>query len=119
YISLCAFLWIIKKNYFFSFTPDLFGIENILVLIPCLLNIIEILKSDLKTDLKYDPNFIVTCGLLFYFSISIPTFFSWGALYYLVPGFEKILIMTNTTCSILLIVSFMKAYLCLIPDLKQ
>ena len=116
YISICAVFWTANKDAFFSFAPALFGMESILIVIPCLIYIFEILNSELKTDLKRDPNFIVTCGVLFYFSISVPIYFSWFTLYYLSPGFEKILLITNTMCTILLIISFMKAYLCQIPD---
>jgi hypothetical protein len=119
YISICGLFWISNKESFFLFAPDLFGIESILIIIPCLIHIYEILKSNLTINLNHDPNFIVTCGILFYHSILIPTFFSWYILYYLSPGFEKILIMTNLICSIFLIISFMKAYLCPIPDQQQ
>ena len=69
----------------------LYGFESLLIIIPCLFYIYELLKSNLLISLKSDANFISTCGLLFYFSISIPTYFSWYTLYYLSPGFDKIL----------------------------
>ncbi len=119
YLLLCGIIWISEKNFIFSFTPDLFGFESILILIPCLINIFEILKSDFKTDLKKDPNFIATCGVLFYFSVSIPTYFSWYPLYYQFREFENILLLSNVVYSIILIMTFMKSYLCLIPDQQQ
>ena len=119
YLLICGIIWISKKNNIFSFTPDLFGIESILILIPCLINIFEIFKSDFKTDLKKDPNFIATSGVLFYFSVTIPTYFSWFPLYYQFPKFENVLLLLNMIYSIILIMTFMKSYLCLIPDQQQ
>jgi hypothetical protein len=119
YLTTCFTLWIFKKNSFFIFAPDLLGIEGILITIPCLFYIYEILTSDLIINLKSDSNFIATCGILFYFSISIPIFFCWYILYYISPGSDKILIILNLICSSILILSFMKAYLCPIPDQQQ
>jgi hypothetical protein len=119
YLSTCTLIWTINKSSIFSFIPVLFGIEGLLITIPCLFYIYEILKSDLHIDIKSDSNFVVTCGILFYFSVSTPIFFSWYTLYYLSPGFNQILIMSNIICYIILIISFMKAYLCPIPDQPQ
>jgi hypothetical protein len=119
YLLTCTLIWTIHKSWIFSFIPDLFGIEGLLITIPCLFYIYEILKSDLHTDIRSDSNFIVTCGILFYFSVSTPIFFSWYILYYLSPGFSKILITSNSVFYIILIISFMKAYLCPIPDQQQ
>jgi hypothetical protein len=116
YIIICAAFWIKIKNSFFSFAPDLIGIESSLIIIPCLFYIYEILNTNLNLNLRDNPNFIATCGILFYFSISIPIFFCWYTLYYLHPGMHKLLIIMNLVCSSILIISFMKAYLCPIPD---
>jgi len=119
YLLICAFLWTSDKIMFVSFTPFLFGIEDLLITIPCLFYIHEILNSDLTIDLKSDSSFIATCGILFYFSISTPCCFSWYTLYYLSPGFEKILMFSNLICFTLLIISFMKAYLCPLPETQR
>ena|GEM_PF-1111047 len=119
YLSICTAVWTISKIAFYSFIPDIFGFEGLLITIPCLFYIYEILMSDLHINLNSDSNFIVTCGLLFYFSVSIPNYFSWYTLYYLSPGFEKILVILNISCFIILNISFMKAYLCPLPDQQQ
>jgi len=119
YFIFCFFIWVYKKNSFFEFAPNLLGIEGLLIIIPCFFLIYEILTGDLRIDLKSNSNFIVACGILFYFSISIPIFFCWGSLYYLSPGSDKILTITNQLCFTILIISFMKAYLCPIPDQQQ
>jgi hypothetical protein len=119
YLSICAFIWTMLKTTFYSFAPDIFGIEGLLITIPCLFYIYEILKSDLHINLNLDSNFIVTCGLLFYFSVSIPNCFSWYILFYLSPGFDKIIITSNILCFIILNISFMKAYLCPAPVQQQ
>jgi hypothetical protein len=119
YIAFCLTFWIKKENSFFAFAPDLIGLEGLLISVPCLFYIYEILSNDMNTDLRSNSNFIVACGLLFYFSISIPIFFCWYVLYYLSPGSDKILTITNQIFFTILIVSFMKAYLCPVPDQQQ
>jgi hypothetical protein len=118
FISICIVGWSLSNKLFFSFAPDLSGIEGLLITVACLFYIYEILKSDLHVDLKSDANFIVTCGILFYFSVSIPTYFSWFNLHYMAPGFQKIIILTNSIFYTILFISFMKAYLCPIPGRK-
>ena len=119
YLSTCCIFWIIKKNSIFTFSPDLFGIECILITISCLFYIYEILKSDLHIDLQSDTNFIITCGILFYFSISIPSYFSWYNLHLMAPEIERILLISNSVFYTILFISFIKAYLCPIPVQKQ
>ena len=119
YLSTCLIFWTTNENSFFTFSPDLFGIECLLITITCLLYIYEILKSDLPINLNSDTSFIVTCGILFYFSICIPSYFSWYNLRLLVPGFARILILFNSMFYTILFFSFMKAYLCSTPNLKR
>jgi hypothetical protein len=119
YLIICATFWTTRKDSFFAFSPDLFGIECLLITIPCLFYIYEILKSDLPINLNYDTNFIITCGILFYFSISLPSYFSWYNLTLIAPGIIRILILFNSFFYSILFFSFMKAYLCPTPKLKQ
>jgi hypothetical protein len=116
YISICVLSWLINNRLFYSFTPDLLGVEGLLITGYCLFYIYEILSSGINTDLKTDANFIVTCGILFYFSLSVPTYFSWYNLHYLASGFEKITIFANSIFYTILFISFIKAYLCPIPN---
>jgi hypothetical protein len=119
YFVICLTYWIARKDSIFLFDPTLYGFESLLITIPCLFYIYELLKSNLLISLKSDASFISTCGLLFYFSISIPTYFSWYTLYYLSPGFDKILSILIISSYMILIVSFMKAYLCPIQDQQR
>ena len=118
YIVICTLFWVIRENAIFSFAPDLFGIESLLITIPCFFYIYEVLKSEFIIDLQSDADFILTCGILFYYCISTPIYFSWFPLYYLVPNVEKILILLHLVFSYLLVISFVKAYLCPIQDQK-
>jgi hypothetical protein len=116
YIFICILFWLLNNRIFYSFTPVLLGFESLLITGYCLFNIYEILKSEVIINLKTDANFIVTCGILFYFSLSVPTYFSWYNLHYLAPSFEKITIFANSIFYTVLFISFMKAYLCPIPN---
>jgi len=118
YYSVCIILWTIKKDSFFAFSPALFGIESFLLAVPCFFYINEILKSDLPINFNSDPNFIVTCGILFYFSISAPSYFSWYNLKLMEPNILRILILSNSIFYAILFFSFMKAFICTIPRLK-
>src|SRR3984957_10749854 len=118
FISICVLCWLLNDRIFYSFTPDLLGVEGLLITGYCLFYIYEILRSDINIDLKTDASFIVTCGILFYFSLSVPTYFSWYNLHYLAPSFEKITILTNSIFYTILFISFIKAYLCPIPNQK-
>jgi hypothetical protein len=119
YYSICTIFWVLKKNAFYAFSPDLFGIECLLITIPCFLYLYEILLSDVPINLSSHPNFIITCGILFYFSISVPSYFSWYNLRHMNPGFVSVLTLTNSIFYAILFFSFMKAYICTIPNLKQ
>ena len=116
YISIYISSWILNHKLFFSFIPEYLGLEGIIITICCLFYMFEILKSDIKIDLKSDSNFIATCGILFYFSLSIPTYFSWYNLRYFAPGFHQITILANSIFYSILFISFMKAYICPIPN---
>lgn len=119
YYSTCILFWTFKKNSLYAFSPDLFGIECFLLAIPCLLYIYEILNSDLSINFNSDPNFIITCGILFYFSISAPSYFSWYNLRLMAPSILRILIISNSIFYAILFFSFMKAFICTTPNLKH
>jgi hypothetical protein len=119
YVSICTIFWQFKKDAIFYFAPALFGIEDLLIIVPCIFYIYEIMKSDLKMALKSDSYFIVTCGILFYFSISIPSNLAWYDLNIISPGFDKILLLSNNIFYTILILSFMKAFLCPIQEQQQ
>ena len=116
YIGVCILIWLSHHEIFFSFMPAFAGAEGIIITVCCLIYMYEILKSELDIDLMRDSNFIATCGILFYFSLSIPTYFSWFNLRYLAPDFHQIAILANSVFYTILFISFMKAYLCPIPN---
>ena len=119
YFSTCIIYWVVKKNSFYAFSPDLFGLECLFLVIPCLFYLFEILNSELPFNLNSNPNFIMTCGILFYFSISAPSYFSWHNLSLMTPSYLRILILSNSIFYAILFFSFMKAYICTIPNLKR
>jgi hypothetical protein len=118
FFSICVVGWTLNKKLFYSFAPEISGFEGILITISCLFYINELLKSDLIINLKSNSNFIISCGMLFYFSISVPIYFSWYNLHYLTPDFKEIFVLVNSVLYIILFISFTKAYLCPISDPK-
>lgn len=118
YFSTCSILWYFEAKGIYNFAPNLFGLEGLLITIPCFFYIYEIFRSDLRIDLISNSNFIVTCGILFYFGVTIPSYLSWYNLYYVAPEALKITIISNYSFYALLFFSFSKAYLCIIPQQK-
>jgi hypothetical protein len=118
YFTICIFFWAVKKNSFYTFTPDLIGIECLFLVVSCLFYIFEILNSDSTINLSSNANFIITCGILLYFSISVPSYFSWYNLRLIAPGALRIILLSNSLFYTILFFSIMKAYLCTIPSQK-
>jgi hypothetical protein len=113
YFITCIIFWIIKEKGVFFYSPILFGFEGILVTIACFFYILEIIKSDTYINLKADKHFIVSCGILFYFGITVPSYLVLYNLYYLDPIFFKLTIVSNYIFYIFLFITIMKAYLCI------
>jgi hypothetical protein len=112
YPIFCLFIWTTYPGSFFKYIPPMWGSEGLMIVIPCLFLIFEILQSNFNIDLKCDSAFIVTCGILFYSGISIPIYFSWSSLFFIIPEFHKIFIFWTTLLYILLTTTFIKAYTC-------
>jgi hypothetical protein len=119
FLSTCVIFWTVRKNTLFSFAPDLFGLECLLITIPCLFYVYEILRTEYFLDLKSNVKFIITCGLLFNFSLLVPIYFSWSTLFQINPDFNKILNFLSILFYSLLVIVFVKAYLCPITVQKQ
>ncbi len=119
FLIICGVFWLKIEKSFFSFAPAILGVEGLFITTASLFYLYEILNNDLVIDLKSNSNFIIACGILFYFGITIPIFFAWYSLYYLSPGSDQILTITNQICFTILIISFMKAYLCPVPNQQQ
>ncbi len=119
YFTTCSMVWCFDAKGIYYFAPHLFGLEGLLITIACFFNIYEILKSELHFDLRNNPNFIVTCGILFYFGITTPSYLSWYNLFYVAPDAIKIIFVLNYSFYALLFFSFSKAYLCIVPQQKK
>ncbi len=117
YVSLNTAVWMAYKRSIFRPISHLYGLESILITIACLFYFLEILKSDRIIDFKSNSEFIVVCGLLFYFSISVPFFFSVSSTYKF--KLFDIIASFNTLFYILMFVSFLKAYLCPLAEQKN
>ncbi len=113
YIGFCIFIWTFFKNGIFHASPDLFGIESLFIIVPCLFYIYEIAKSKFEKELKSDPYFIITCGILGYFSLQVPLEFSWHSLSNLFPNSDPTINFLNILMFSILIFSILRAYLCL------
>ena len=118
YLFLYASIWIYTQKPFFLTEGPPFAFENLLVTVPCLFVIYEYMNSDLIIDFKSDANFIIICGMLFYFSITTPFYFGYSILENLTPNFFKIFSILNFAFYSLLFISFTKAYLCPLPEQK-
>jgi hypothetical protein len=117
YILICTIIWVVIKKGIFITIPSLFGIENLFIIMPCLFYLYEMIKSDDIIDFKTDSNFMATCGILFYFSTTTPYFFGAYSLFKL--GLYEFFSLMNTVFYMLLFISFLKAYLCPIPERKN
>jgi len=119
YWCICLLMWTIYPKSFFVNALPLYGIENLFILTSCIFCMYEILKSDILINLKSDSNFIVICGILFYFSITAPFFIGYFFLIRIAPELDKLLNLLNSIAYTLLFISFMKAYLCQYQEQKQ
>jgi hypothetical protein len=113
YLITCISLWVVKQKGIFFYSPVLFGFEGILLTIACILYILEILKSDSYVVLKANEHFIISCGILFYFGITTPSYLGLYNIYYIDSIFFKFVIISNYIFYTLLFITIMKAYLCI------
>jgi len=117
YILICAIVWTFLNGAIFKSIPALYGFENLFLTIWCFFFMYETMKSDLIINFKSDSNFIAICGILFYFSITTPFFFSIYTLNKI--GLQNLFYFFNSISYTLLFIAFMKAYLCPIQELKN
>jgi hypothetical protein len=113
YFSMCAIAWFINFHAFLKFTPFLPGIESIFIAIPSLLLIFEILKSGLAEDLRSNPVFLISSGLLFYHSLCVPIMFFLGytQLINKIPDYYQYMIDITFIFYAVFIFTVVKAYL--------
>jgi|GEM_PF-5493183 len=70
-------------TYIFVYNSNLYGIESLIITVPCFLYFYEIINTDSDVNFKKDPNFLVVTGAFVYFSIT--------AQYFLLNFFNKII----------------------------
>ena len=114
YISI---LFLYQKSFIFSQGPP-FALENLLITIACFFVIYEFMNSNAVLNFESNANFIIICGILFYYSITIPFYFSYSLLEKISPEFFKIFSILNYVFYALLFFSFTKAFLCQLPEQK-
>jgi hypothetical protein len=112
------YTWTVMPNGFYAYLPTLYGLENLLIIIPALFYAYESLKSDLEIDFSKDPHFIIVCGILFYFGLTMPIFLLNGILNVVAPSFASLYKGINEFLLAILFISFFKAYLCPLPERK-
>lgn len=117
YILICSIVWTFLNGGIFISIPALYGFENLFLTIWCFFYMYETMKSDLIINFKSDSNFIAICGILFYFSITTPYFFSIYTLNKI--GLQNLFYFFHSISYTLLFIAFMKAYLCPIQELKK
>jgi hypothetical protein len=117
YFSMCYIDF--SHFYFTNHTPILSGIGYIFIAIPSLLLLFEILKSDLTTDLRLNPDFLIASGLLFYFSLSVPMSFFLGNAFFTnnILDISEYLVSINYIFYLVLLYTFIVAYSC--PPIKS
>ena len=116
---VCLYMWTAIPNGFYAYLPTLYGLEDLLIIIPGLFYVYESLNSDLEIDFRKNPHFIIVCGILFYFGITIPIFLLNGILNVIAPSFASFYNGINEFLLSILFISFIKAYLCPLPERKS
>lgn len=112
YIVFCISIWLYFPDAITSDLHNLFALEGILIAIFCLLYFYEIIRTGFSTKISEDSNFIAICGILFYFSSSVPYYFSSYNFFDLSADFLIIYDCMNYSFYTVLFLTFIKAYLC-------
>jgi predicted membrane protein len=117
FVSISLFSWMLTDNGFYTYSAKLYGLENLLIIVPSLFYLYEILSSDMEMDFNKNPSFIVVCGILFYFSITVPIFLVSNILLKNTPALAILYNAINEFLFSLFFISFIKAFLC--PSAEQ
>jgi hypothetical protein len=112
YVIFCAIFWLYFPNAITLNIPHLFALEGIMITIICLLYFYEFMKSGLAGDIQENTHFIVICGILFYFSTTVPFYFSSNSLLKISPALRIVSDCINYCFYTTLFLTFIKAYLC-------
>ncbi len=118
YILVCAILWIYFPHAIILNIHHLYSFEGVLITAICLLYFFELIQNDFHTDILENPQFIIICGILFYFSTTVPYYFTSTSLLEISPSFRLIYDCANYLFYTILFLSIIKAFLCPIPIQK-
>ncbi len=118
YIFSCAILWIYFPQAVVLNIHHLYAFEGVLITAICLLYFFEFVNRDFQKDIFKNPRFIIICGILFYFSTTVPYYFTSTSLLQISPSFRIIYDCINYCFCTILFLTFIKAYLCPIPIQK-
>ena len=111
YIFSCVLIWISFPKAIISNTPDLFGLEGILISSICLLYFLDLMHSLPMEGIMKKPDFWVISGILFYFSTTSPLYFVLTGLKN-IPFINIAFTSANYCLYTVLFLTFIKAYLC-------
>jgi len=117
-ILICIYFLVSPPNGFYKFLPVLYGILNFFIIIPCLLGIYELFRSDEVYDLKINPHFYISCAFLFFYGTTFPFYMTFDKLYHATPGLLRALVGVESSFRIIMYLTIMKAFLCPYPAPK-
>lgn len=110
YLPIMAIMWVCKKT--FNSDPEvLFVPQALCVLYPTFCYFIESLKASSKLELRSEPSFWMTTGIMIYFGCTLPLFLLNDIIDFH-RGFERSIYSINFLCYALLFILITNAYLC-------
>jgi hypothetical protein len=113
YCIFIIFLLIIWNKYptsFSKYSPQLFAIEGLFIVLFCLFYLYELSKSSL--NLKKQPSFWIITGSIFYFSVTIPYYLLFYSLQNRLPEYLPLVNSLSFILYSILYLFFIKAFLC-------
>lgn len=112
YLLVVVGFWAISPGRLALNFPHLFALEGMIITIFCLLYFYEFIKSNSFEDIQKNSHFISISGILFYFSTTVPYYFSAFSLLQISPSFSNTYSCINYCLYTILFLTFIKAYLC-------
>ena len=117
-ISIHFYFWTHPIQGFSTFMPTLYGLDNLFMIIPCLLFLYELFQSEEITDLKTNPHLFIACALLFFYGTTFPFFLTYKKFYIVTPEILSILNSILNTLLIFKDLTILKAFLCRYQEAK-
>lgn len=112
YLVICSAFWATFPKKLASNSPHLFALEGILITLFCLFYFYEFMQSDTYKEIRSNSQFIIISGILFYFSTTVPYYFSAFSLIEISPTFSNVYSCINYCLYTVLFITFIKAYTC-------